>query len=75
MRFRPTPLAGHPPVRSQLIGVALKGRVARSVPEAGREMAFCQIVEQGQDTSRSLATGDTFNAHHVSTRRLANKKP
>src|SRR5262245_17445268 len=53
---------------------ALKGRAAGSVPEAGREIAFSKIVEQGHDTSRSLTTGDTFNAHHVGTGRLADKK-
>jgi hypothetical protein len=44
------------------------------VPEAGREVALSKVVEQGHEASRSLATGDTFDAHHVGTGGLADKK-
>ena len=44
------------------------------VPEAGREVALSQVVEQGHEPSGSLATGDTFDAHHVGTGGLADKK-
>src|SRR5262245_1006403 len=52
----------------------LKVRAAGSVPDVSREISCSKIVEQGHDTSRSLTTGDTFNAHHVGTGRLADKK-
>src|SRR5229473_5830161 len=44
------------------------------VPEAGREVALSKVVEQGHEASRALPTRDPFDAHHVGTGGLADKK-
>src|SRR5258708_8457614 len=53
---------------------ARASRTAGSVPEPGREIALSKVVEQGHETSRSLATCDTFDTHHIGTGGLADKK-
>src|SRR5690242_10719861 len=49
-------------------------RTAGSVPQPGREIALSKVVEQGHETPRPLATCDTFDAHHIGTGGLADKK-
>jgi len=52
----------------------VRPRLSFLVPETGREVALPEVVEQSHEASRSLATGDAFDPHHVGPGGLADEK-